>query len=199
MPSYQSPGVYVEEVASGARPLEGVGTAVAAFVGLAETGPFNAPTLVSNWTQFSALFGGFVPGSYLAQSVYGYFMNGGGNCYVVRIGQNLAAETNGSRNGRPKEVSAAPTAQIGRLKVDVLDPAATSGSVRVLSGVAADQPSWLTDKTMSAPSRGAASASTWCTGSPSQAALPARSPPTWLDMQVSVVRCSVSGRARSSA
>ena len=46
MPPYQSPGVYVEEVAAGARPLEGVGTAVAAFIGLAEEGPFNAPTLV---------------------------------------------------------------------------------------------------------------------------------------------------------
>ena len=87
-PTYQSPGVFVEEAPSGARPLEGVGTAVAAFIGLAEDGPFNTPTLVSNWTQFTTNFGGFVPGSYLAQSVYGYFMNGGGNCYVVRIGQN---------------------------------------------------------------------------------------------------------------
>ena len=92
MPTYLSPGVYVEEVESGARPLEGVGTAVAAFVGLAETGPFNQPTLVSNWTQFTDTFGGFVPGSYLAQSVYGYFMNGGGNCYVVRIGAGRRRE-----------------------------------------------------------------------------------------------------------
>ena len=53
MPKYLSPGVYVEEVESGSRPIEGVGTAVAAFVGLAETGPFNTPTLVSNWTQFA--------------------------------------------------------------------------------------------------------------------------------------------------
>jgi phage tail sheath protein FI len=33
--SYQSPGVYVEEVSTGPRPIEGVGTAVAAFVGFA--------------------------------------------------------------------------------------------------------------------------------------------------------------------
>ncbi len=87
MPTYLSPGVYVEEVDSGSRPIEGVGTAVAAFVGLAEDGPFNAPTLVPNWTEFVRNFGGFVEGSYLAQSVYAYFQNGGGNCYVVRIGQ----------------------------------------------------------------------------------------------------------------
>ena len=79
MPSYQSPGVYVEEVAAGARPLEGAGTAIAAFIGLAEEGPFNTPTLVSNWTQFTTTFGGIVAGSYLGQSVYSYFQNGGGN------------------------------------------------------------------------------------------------------------------------
>src|SRR5579884_213561 len=86
MPNYLSPGVYVEEVEAGSRPIEGVGTAVAAFVGLAESGPFNTPTLVTNWSQFTQTFGGFAPGSYLAHSVYGYFMNGGGACYVVRIG-----------------------------------------------------------------------------------------------------------------
>ena len=86
MPTYLSPGVYVEEVDSGSRPIEGVGTAVAAFVGLAETGPFNQPTLVTNWSQFTQTFGDFVEGSYLAHAVYGYFLNGGGSCYVVRIG-----------------------------------------------------------------------------------------------------------------
>ena len=88
MPQYLSPGVYVEEVDSGSRPIEGVGTAVAAFVGLATRGPFNTPTLISNWTQFTATFGDFTPGTYLAHAVFGYFMNGGGNCYVVRIGDD---------------------------------------------------------------------------------------------------------------
>jgi phage tail sheath protein FI len=98
MPTYLSPGVYVEEVDSGARPIEGVGTAVAAFVGLAETGPFNAPTMVTNWSQYTQNFGGFVEDTYLSQAVYGYFLNGGGSCYVVRIGSD-------GSNG------AAPTAQ----------------------------------------------------------------------------------------
>ena len=47
MPTYLSPGVYVEEVASGSKPIEGVGTAVAAFVGMAPKGPANQPTLVT--------------------------------------------------------------------------------------------------------------------------------------------------------
>ena len=37
--SYRSPGVYVEEVSSGSKPIEGVGTAIAGFVGLAPASP----------------------------------------------------------------------------------------------------------------------------------------------------------------
>ncbi|MFB7762814.1 phage tail sheath family protein [Streptomyces xiamenensis] len=86
MPSYLSPGVYVEEVASGTRPIEGVGTSVAAFVGLAPSGPLNEPTLVTNWSQYVASFGDFTDGYYLAHSVYGFFNNGGTAAYVVRVG-----------------------------------------------------------------------------------------------------------------
>ncbi|MBA0051092.1 phage tail sheath family protein [Streptomyces sp. AJS327] len=86
MPSYLSPGVYVEEVAGGSRPIEGVGTSVAAFVGLAPSGPLNTPTLVTNWTQYVAEFGEFTDGYYLAHSVYGFFNNGGTAAYVVRVG-----------------------------------------------------------------------------------------------------------------
>jgi uncharacterized protein len=86
MPTYLSPGVYMEEVSSGSKPIEGVGTAVAAFVGFAEKGPVNEPTLVTNWTQFTQNFGEFIEASYLAHAVYGYFLNGGGAAYVVRIG-----------------------------------------------------------------------------------------------------------------
>ena len=62
MPTYLSPGVYVEELEAGSRPIEGVGTAVAAFVGLAEKGPFNTPTLVTNWSQYVQNFGEMVEG-----------------------------------------------------------------------------------------------------------------------------------------
>ncbi|MDP9093238.1 MAG: phage tail sheath subtilisin-like domain-containing protein [Actinomycetota bacterium] len=90
MPSYLSPGVYMEEVSSGMKPVEGVGTAVAAFVGFAEKGPLNEPVLVTNWTQFTDTFGEFVEDSYLAHAVYGYFSNGGGVAYVVRVGSGIA-------------------------------------------------------------------------------------------------------------
>jgi phage tail sheath protein FI len=121
MPSYLSPGVYMEEVSSGSKPIEGVGTAVAAFVGFAESGPTNEPTLVSNWTQFTQTFGDFVEGSYLAHSVYGYFLNGGGAAYIVRIGadgdqaaapRNAQAELPAGGEGKPglviKAIEAGP-------------------------------------------------------------------------------------------
>src|SRR5688500_1071409 len=86
MPQYLSPGVYVEELDGGARPIEGVGTAVAAFVGLAARGPFNDLILVTNCIQFLTTFGEFIEGFYLAHAVYVYFQNGVGIAYIVRIG-----------------------------------------------------------------------------------------------------------------
>jgi phage tail sheath protein FI len=128
MPTYLSPGVYVEEVESGSRPIEGVGTAVAAFVGLAASGPFNAPTLVTNWSQFTQTFGEFVEGSYLAHAVYGYFLNGGGACFVVRIGGNGAASP--SAKGELTSGSAGAAAA-GAFKVEALTEGTDGNDISV--------------------------------------------------------------------
>jgi phage tail sheath protein FI len=127
MPTYLSPGVYVEEVASGARPIEGVGTSVAAFVGFAPEGPLNEPVLVTNWSQYVASFGGFTDGYYLAHSVYGFFNNGGTTCYVVRVGG--APEDGG--NGAPRQLPAAaePT-RLGAFNVAAI-PSAAAGTISV--------------------------------------------------------------------
>jgi phage tail sheath protein FI len=45
----------------------------------------NRSQLVTNWSQFVERYGEFVPGAYLPQAVYGYFMNGGTRCYVVSV------------------------------------------------------------------------------------------------------------------
>ena len=100
--SYASPGVYVEEVDRGTKPIEAVGTSTAAFVGItaeaslkaidAATGQkvviesrLNKATLVTSWTQFTEIYGEFVSGAYLPDAVYGYFTNGGGPCYVTSL------------------------------------------------------------------------------------------------------------------
>src|SRR3954453_14681540 len=96
MPTYLTPGVYVEEVPSASKPIEGVSTSVAAFVGLAPGGPINTPMRISNWTQFAKIFGDpnepdngpFMDGAYLAPSVYGFFQNGGSLCWVGRVGDD---------------------------------------------------------------------------------------------------------------
>jgi phage tail sheath protein FI len=102
--TYLSPGVYVEEVDRGMKPIEGVGTAVAAFVGFTEraeqpprngsapTSLLNKATLVTNWSQFTQRFGGFVKGAYLPHAVYGYFANGGGRCYVISVNTLATSE-----------------------------------------------------------------------------------------------------------
>jgi phage tail sheath protein FI len=126
MPTYLSPGVYVEEIDSGSRPIEGVGTAVAAFIGLAGKGPFNHPTLVSNWTQFTTTFGGFIDGACLAESVFAYFQNGGGNSYIVRIGDTA------DNNGAPqKAIAAGPQGVLANLRVLALDSGAPADSIKV--------------------------------------------------------------------
>ena len=55
-PTY--PGVYVEEIPSGVHPITGVATSITAFVGFAERGPVNDPTLVLSFSEFNRVFGG---------------------------------------------------------------------------------------------------------------------------------------------
>ncbi|MFE6778484.1 phage tail sheath family protein [Streptomyces sp. NPDC057702] len=113
MATYLTPGVYVEEVQSGARPIEGVGTAVAAFVGFAEKGPFHAPTLVTSWEQYSQRFGGFTRGAYLPHAVYGYFANGGGAAYVVRVGGSDAEPTTAAGPGAARPAGEPASVEVG--------------------------------------------------------------------------------------
>jgi uncharacterized protein len=88
------PGIYVEKIPSQSKPIEGVGTSIAAFVGFAPGGPIKRPIRVWSWTQFAKVYadgqepenGPFMPGAYLARAVYGFFQNGGSLCWVVRVG-----------------------------------------------------------------------------------------------------------------
>ncbi|MFK4188767.1 phage tail sheath family protein [Streptomyces sparsogenes] len=138
MPSYLSPGVYVEEVESGSRPIEGVGTSVAAFIGFAQKGPFNEPTLITNWTQFTSVFGDFVEGTYLASSVYGFFANGGGICYVVRIGGDGRADQGEAT--APSEIGTGATAQLGPYTVRALPGVTGEITVEVAEPEGEDPP-----------------------------------------------------------
>ncbi len=91
-----APGVYVQEFESGAKPIEGVGTSTVGFVGMTERiekDDFNnddlldKPTFISSWGDFKSKYGIYdeEKAPYLAPAVYGFFQNGGGKCYVVRV------------------------------------------------------------------------------------------------------------------
>jgi uncharacterized protein len=126
-PEYLSPGVYVEEVDKGTKPIEGAGTAMAAFVGFTEKGPANQPTFIPNWTEFVNTFGGFLKGGFLAQSVYGYFQNGGGRCYITRI-------PGGEAEGEPKAVAAIVSGAqpaIETLSISALEAGAAGADITV--------------------------------------------------------------------
>jgi uncharacterized protein len=95
MPEYLSPGVYVEEISTGAVPIEGVSTSTVGYVGPAERGP-EPPRLVTSWLEFQRWFGGYIPDvSYLAYAVQGFFDNGGQRCFVTRVVPNDAVATSG--------------------------------------------------------------------------------------------------------
>src|ERR1700691_5816119 len=94
MSTYMTPGVYVEEVPARNKPIEGVSTSIAAFIGLAPWGPLNRPVLISDWSQFERTYsdpenpkdGPYMKGAYLAYAVRGFFANQGTQCWVVRVG-----------------------------------------------------------------------------------------------------------------
>lgn len=96
---YSAPGVYVEEVDRGSRPIQGISMSVGGFVGFTEDVRQDAelfsPMLVTSWTEYLEYFAkpgsdGFTDfGAYLPFAVRGWFDNGGGRCWVVSIGTQL--------------------------------------------------------------------------------------------------------------
>lgn len=91
MPEYLAPGVYVEEVDTGSKPIEGVSTSTSGMVGVTERGPENVATLVTSFADFQQQFGGrlnyreFSDSWYLPHAVEGFFTNLGKRVYVVRV------------------------------------------------------------------------------------------------------------------
>ena len=106
--TYSYPGVYVEEIQPLSRPIAGVSTSTAGFIGVARgTDPTKMPEmpestdsekkyypiqaetipkLVTSWDEFCQSFGTVWTGNkHLALAVYGFFDNGGTRCHVARI------------------------------------------------------------------------------------------------------------------
>jgi len=140
VPSYLSPGVYVEEVPSGSASLSAGATAIPAFVGFTAKAPSDdandpdgtKPRLIANWTAFVDTFGGFAEGIMLPLSVYGWFNNGGGVCYVSRIPNSTPSADSGTLAlsaadraiGEPIEISTVEAN--AKISVDIMPEASDS-------------------------------------------------------------------------
>ena len=86
MPStFTYPGVYVTERPSGAHAIPSAATSVALFVGMADIGPFNTPTRFPTVPNYVRRFGEEFGGQ-MADQVRLFFVNGGGDCYIIRTG-----------------------------------------------------------------------------------------------------------------
>ncbi|MEQ8279487.1 MAG: phage tail sheath subtilisin-like domain-containing protein [Deltaproteobacteria bacterium] len=96
MAEYLAPGVYVEEVDTGNRPIEGVSTSTAGVVGVTERGPVDIPVLVTSYAAYQRVFGGTLDAddfvdlrgvrhSYTPHAVEGFFTNRGRRMFVTRV------------------------------------------------------------------------------------------------------------------
>src|SRR6185503_15322334 len=147
MPEYLSPGVYVEEIDAGPKPIEGVSTSTAGAVGVTLFGPTSGkPELVTSFAEFQRKFGGFMPepkadivnqwalnrddGGRWWQfplAVKGFFDNGGQRIFIKRVFSSAAkASTTNLGTGVVSEIEKDTAAN------------ATSVKLRSLTGISAN-------------------------------------------------------------
>ncbi len=97
MPEYLAPAVYVEEIDTGNKPIEGVSTSTAGMIGVTERGPANVPILVTSYGEYVRWFGerlnraDFGDHCYLPHAVEGFFTNGGKRVFITRVEASGAA------------------------------------------------------------------------------------------------------------
>ncbi|SRR6266568_615308 len=125
MPEYLYPGVYVEEIDTGNKPIEGVSTSTVGFLGIAERGPVK-PILITSFDEYTRTFGRYVNDTegdhYLAYAVEGFFLNGGKRCFVQRVfhADSLAPANSATR---------AVTDVGGVMKIWAVGPGAFGGNI----------------------------------------------------------------------
>src|ERR671936_2015355 len=112
--SYLSPGVYIEEVDRGSKPIEAVGTSTCAFIGESSVGPTNEAVLVTNWAQFTRTFGDFQHSTYLAHAVYGFFNNGGTKAFVCNVSPKTMTAEQAAKEAEKKETETKKSAEGGK-------------------------------------------------------------------------------------
>jgi phage tail sheath protein FI len=151
MPEYLAPAVYVEEVDTGSKPIEGVSTSTSGMIGVTERGPVNVPTLVTSFGEYQRLFGQMLnvdlygTDRFLPNAVEGFFTNGGKRVYVTRI-LDIAAAVASTRQlvapdaAAPLQANALLSAAAGGNTVTIdVDPGFLAGdTVQIDDGLSAE-------------------------------------------------------------
>lgn len=117
MPEYLHPGVFIEEIERGPRPIEGVPTSTAALIGEAERGS-TMPRLVTSYKDYRRWFGDvFGDSKFLPYAANGFFENGGKRAYIARIVGNAATIASAASGNDFIFRAAGPGAWGNRVKV----------------------------------------------------------------------------------
>lgn len=90
MVEYLSPGIKIEDMPSGAKPIQIVGASTGGMVGITPRGNLDKPLLVTSWTDYINKYAygmdsPFQKDSDLSYCVYAFFANGGGMLYIKRV------------------------------------------------------------------------------------------------------------------
>lgn len=102
MAELRTPGVYVQQVDSLARPLQALGTRVAGIVGVTPDSGKDVGVArpINDWSQFcKTYFPDNAAPTDLAYAVYGFYANGGGRCYISNIGKAGTVAGDGRKGG----------------------------------------------------------------------------------------------------
>ena len=155
------PGVYIEEVESGVRPITGVATSITAFIGRALRGPVEEPITIFTYGEFERVFGGLWADAPLGYAVRDFYLNGGSQAIIVRL-FNVSDEVEAAAaavklaadgavgGGDPDAVAAAaraavtgaagsPTEKAGDAVADAAEAAAVPGATAQDVADAADE------------------------------------------------------------
>lgn len=93
IPAVSYPGVYIQEVPSGAHTIIGVSTSITAFIGRTLRGPVNEPITTTSYADFEQTFGGTWSQSTLPDAVRDFYLNGGTQAIIVRLYHASGTET----------------------------------------------------------------------------------------------------------
>ena len=83
--NYKVPGVYLEQDPKRIAPIKVKKECIVGFIGITEKGPLNKGVRIKSFGEFQKIYGGFTDYSYLAYSVYGFFLSGGRECVIARV------------------------------------------------------------------------------------------------------------------